>query len=181
MCSKWNMRSKWPIKKATKLSMSLPQTGTLGGGIYCKSHPWVGWSLEGCKCIIWGKVEHGWRSTKVQWENVLCVGQQPLAISTTIEPIPKPLCTSTQVRPSGKELIQTTNPWLFDGPFPLNCVHSGFSVEIGGLEWVGVVHGGIIMDTFPWVLDHSWLPLIKNPHGWNEVFPNQCWVDCQME
>jgi hypothetical protein len=45
-------------------------------------------------------------------------------------------------------------------------------VEIGGLEWMGVVHGGIIMDTLPWV---------PNPHGWNEVFPNQCWVECQVK
>jgi hypothetical protein len=33
--------------------------------------------------------------------------------------------------------------------------HSGFLVEIGGLEWIGVVHSGIIMDTLPRVPDHS--------------------------
>jgi hypothetical protein len=32
---------------------------------------------------------------------------------------------------------------------------SVFIVEIGGLEWMGVVHSGIIMDTLPRVLDHS--------------------------
>jgi hypothetical protein len=32
-------------------------------------------------CIIFGRAEHGWRSIKVQWENVLCVGRQPSATS----------------------------------------------------------------------------------------------------
>ncbi len=32
-------------------------------------------------------------------------------------------------------------------------------MEIGGLEWMGLVHGGIIVDTLPRVLDHSSLPL----------------------
>jgi len=36
---------------------------------------------------------------------------------------------------------------------------NGFLVEIGGLEWMGVVHGGIIVDTLLRVLDHSSLPL----------------------
>jgi hypothetical protein len=33
--------------------------------------------------------------------------------------------------------------------------HSGFLVKIGGLEWMGMVHGGIIMDTLPQVLHDS--------------------------
>jgi hypothetical protein len=41
----------------------------------------------------------------------------------TTELVLKPLCASTQVRPSGNDLIQTTNSWLFNGPFPLECVH----------------------------------------------------------
>jgi len=36
---------------------------------------------------------------------------------------------------------------------------NGFLVEIGGLEWMGVVHGGIIVDTLLQVLDYSTLPL----------------------
>jgi hypothetical protein len=32
-------------------------------------------------------------------------------------------------------------------------------MEIGGLEWMGMVHGGIIIDTLPQIPDHSWLPL----------------------
>jgi hypothetical protein len=32
-------------------------------------------------------------------------------------------------------------------------------MEIGGLEWMGVVHDGIIEDTLPRVLHHSSLPL----------------------
>jgi hypothetical protein len=56
-----------------------------------------------------------------------------------------------------------TNLWLFSGPCPLECVHSvvnqwihsGFSMEIGGLEWMGAVHGGIIVDTLPHVPYHS--------------------------
>jgi hypothetical protein len=31
---------------------------------------------------------------------------------------------------------------------------SGFSMEIGGLEWMGVVHGGIVVNTLPQVPDH---------------------------
>jgi hypothetical protein len=49
---------------------------------------------------------------------------------TTIKPVLKPLCISTQIRPSGKELIQTTNLWLFNGPFPLECVHNGLLVDV---------------------------------------------------
>jgi hypothetical protein len=56
---------------------------------------------------------------------------------------------------NGNELIQTTNPWLFSGPCPLEYVHSVFLMEIGGLEWMGVVHGGIIVDTLPQVPNHS--------------------------
>jgi hypothetical protein len=51
------------------------------GGICCKSHPWMGWSLRVCECNIQGGVELKWTSLEVQWENILCVGQQPLAIS----------------------------------------------------------------------------------------------------
>jgi len=58
-------------------------------------------------------------------------------------------------RPSGKELIQTTNPWLFNGPFPLECVHNGLLMEIDRLEWMVMVHGGIIVDTLPLVPNHS--------------------------
>jgi hypothetical protein len=45
-----------------------------GGGICSRSHPWMGWSLEGCECIIWIRVKLKWRFVKVYWENVLCVG-----------------------------------------------------------------------------------------------------------
>jgi hypothetical protein len=31
---------------------------------------------------------------------------------------------------------------------------NGFSMEIGGLEWMGVVHGEIIVNTLPQVLNH---------------------------
>ncbi len=58
-------------------------------------------------------------------------------------------------------------------------IHSEFLVEIGGLEWMGVVHGGIIVDTLPRVPNHSSIPL--SPLGWNGVFPTQCWVECQVE
>jgi hypothetical protein len=34
-------------------------------------------------------------------------------------------------------------------------VHSVFLVEIGGPKWMGVVHGGIVVDTLPWVPNHS--------------------------
>jgi hypothetical protein len=61
---------------------------------------------------------------------------------TATEPSPNPLCISTQFNPSGKELIQTTNLWLFDGPFPIECVRSGFImdflwklVDFNGWEW----------------------------------------------
>jgi hypothetical protein len=71
--------------------------------------------------------------------------QQYFIVATTItKPILKPLCTSTQVRPSGNDLIETINPWLFSGPFPFECVyngllkdfivnHSEFLMEIGRL------------------------------------------------
>ncbi len=74
---------------------------------------------------------------------------------TTRKHGPNPLCTSTQLRLSEKKLIQTTNPWLFGGPFSLECVHSGFVVETSGFQWMGVVHCGIIVDTLPYILDHS--------------------------
>jgi hypothetical protein len=32
-------------------------------------------------------------------------------------------------------------------------------MEVGGLEWMGVVHGGIIVDSLPWVPEHLSLPL----------------------
>jgi hypothetical protein len=41
----------------------------------------MGRSLEGCECIIWIGAKLKWKSAKVQWENVLCVGQQPSATS----------------------------------------------------------------------------------------------------
>jgi hypothetical protein len=41
----------------------------------------MGWSLEGCECIIWRGAECGWRSIEVQWENVLCLGRQPSTTS----------------------------------------------------------------------------------------------------
>ncbi len=66
-----------------------------------------------------------------------------ILIHVTIrKPSPNPLCISTQFKPSGKEFIQTTNLWLFDGPFPTKCVHSGFImdflwklVDFNGWEW----------------------------------------------
>ncbi len=51
------------------------------GGICCISHPWVGRSLEGCECIIWGSIQCGWRSAKVHWQNVFCAGIQPSTTS----------------------------------------------------------------------------------------------------
>jgi hypothetical protein len=50
-------------------------------------------------------------------------------------------------------------------------------VEIGGLEWMGVVHGGIIVDILLRVLDHSSLPLIIHMGGMG-FFLSQCWVEC---
>jgi hypothetical protein len=46
------------------------------------------------------------------------------------------------------------NPPNYLSPI-ISGFHSEFLVEIGGLEWMGVVHGGIIMDTLPQVLHDS--------------------------
>jgi hypothetical protein len=51
----------WEGKKNLCLSHKLVG----GGNICCRSHPWVGWSLEGCESIIWGGVELGWGFPKV--------------------------------------------------------------------------------------------------------------------
>jgi hypothetical protein len=51
-----------------------------GGGICCRSHPRMGCSLS-CEHIIWGSVQCGWRSIKVEWEKKFCVGRQPSATS----------------------------------------------------------------------------------------------------
>ncbi len=63
-------------------------------------------------------------------------------VGTTTKLVPKPLRTSTQVRPNGNKLIQTTNPWLFSGIFPLECVHNGLFVDfqwklvdLSGWKW----------------------------------------------
>jgi hypothetical protein len=79
MCSRWNMCSKWAIKKVTIFCLSHKLARR--GDICCKSHPWVWQSLEGCECIIWRGVEFGWSYPKVKWQNVLCVGWPPSVIS----------------------------------------------------------------------------------------------------
>jgi hypothetical protein len=46
---------------------------------------------------------------------------------TTIKPGPNP---KYALPPKlGKEFIQITNMWLFDGPFPLEWVHSGLLMD----------------------------------------------------
>ncbi len=80
MCSRWNICFKWVIKRQQNvLCLSHELEG--GGGICCISHPQVGRSLEGCECIIWRSVKHGWKFVKAHWENVFCVGRQPSATS----------------------------------------------------------------------------------------------------
>jgi hypothetical protein len=51
-------------------------------------------------------------------------------------------------------------------------------METSGLQWMKVVHGGIIMDTLPCVTDHSWLPLRMHMGG-NGYFPLN--VGCNVE
>jgi hypothetical protein len=68
------------------------------------------------------------------------IGYSIVGITTKL--VPKPLCISIQVRPSGKEFIKTINLWLFSGTFPLECVHSELLedfqwklVNLSGWEW----------------------------------------------
>ncbi len=68
------------LEKATKCSTSFPQTRR-GTRNCCKSHLWMGHSLEGCECIIWGSNQFGCKFAEVHWESVFCVGQEPSAIS----------------------------------------------------------------------------------------------------
>ncbi len=68
------------FKKATKCSTSFPQTRR-GKKNCCRSNLWMGHSLESCECIIWGSTRLGCKFAEVHWESVICVGQQPLAIS----------------------------------------------------------------------------------------------------
>jgi len=48
-------------------------------------------------------------------------------------------------------------------------------VGIGGLEWMGVVHGEIIVDTLLLVLDHSSLPLRIHMGGMGSFPVNVGW------
>jgi hypothetical protein len=43
-------------------------------------------------------------------------------------------------------------------------------VEIGGVQWMGVLHGGIVGDTLSRILDHS-LFLVRMHVGGNGSFP----------
>jgi len=38
------------------------------------------------------------------------------------------------------------------------------------------IHSGHLITNF-----RSFIISIENPHGWNWVFPSQCWVECWME
>jgi len=46
-------------------------------------------------------------------------------------------------------------------------------MEIDGLQWMGGVHGGIVMDT----LSCIYMTSTKNPCGWKWGFRTQCWVE----
>jgi hypothetical protein len=57
----------------------------------------------------------------------------------------------------GKELIQTIDPWLFSGPFPIECVHNGLLMDfILNFSWI---HNGFLM----------------------EIGGLQCWEWCMVE
>jgi hypothetical protein len=79
-----------------------------------------------------------WRSRrykvgfKVYFDSIVWISskQQYCIVATTITKLVlKPLCASTQVRPSGNDLIQTIKLWLFSEPFPFECVYSGLLMD----------------------------------------------------